>query len=338
VVVSGSDLSPIVNDTQMTSFVFFSQWEVPKSFFLTKKFVLSFMIITFLIMILPVIILVALHTQILSEDRNSDICFNFELQVCFVEFAILFIICFTAYFLSRRLKVVQEHLGIKSELKKSAYAIFFMLCLSMPNIVTSRWPERFLLERTGIQFYQILDLVLPVAWIIYQSFFRIAYRATFGFKDKYVQVSSDTAIEFLNLLNSPSGFLLFQEYMIQQLRVEDLLFWKDIERWRAKEVDGLTIFEIYVDNDSPLHVELNPFTRAAIRWFFKNGDGDYIQEQKEVESRLQTAKTDFTSLHAENVFDFAYIQVFHRMLNQNFRIFRHSEPYKSWIWLRTRNT
>eukprot|EP00475_Leptophrys_vorax_P009535 TRINITY_DN16318_c0_g1_i1.p1 TRINITY_DN16318_c0_g1~~TRINITY_DN16318_c0_g1_i1.p1 ORF type:complete len:584 (+),score=116.80 TRINITY_DN16318_c0_g1_i1:230-1753(+) len=333
-----SDLSPIVDDTQLTSFVLFSKWEIPKSFFLTRKFVVSFMFVTFLIMVLPVVILVAANSDVVDAARNSEECFNIELQVCIVEFVILALVSAIAFFISRRLKVVQEHLGIKSELKKSSYAIFFILALSLPNIATARYPEMFLLTHTGIQFYQIIELVLPVSWIIYQSLYRIAYRATFGVLDQ-VKVSSDIAVEFLSLLNSPSGFLLFQEYMIQQLRVEDLLFWKDVERFRNKEVDGITIFEIYVDSKAaPLQVEMNPFTRAGITWFFKNGDTDYEEEQVVVERRLRSAKKDLTALHADNVFDEAYIEVFRRMLSKNFRIFRHSEEYKSWVWLRTRNT
>lgn len=306
-----------------------------------QKCVWNFSFVTFLVLILPVVVLLALNAPVLGKDRNSQECFVVELQVCFVELSIFFIVCIVGYLISRRLKVVQENLGIKSELKKSSYALLFMLALAIPNAATSRYLETLLEQVTGIQFFQVIDLVLPIAWIMYQSFYRIISRAQQMVQEQDVSDSNpnEMAQEFLKLLNSPSGFLLFQEYLAHQLRVEDLLFWKDVERFRAKEVDAQTIYETYLDKNAPLEIEISPKLSKCIRWYF-NG----VLTPTADGSHLDSARTQFSQIYGDegatdaNIFNPPYVSVFRRMLKNDFKEFRQTDSYRYWQIHRSRNT
>jgi hypothetical protein len=318
------------------NFVLFGKWYIEKREFFKGFIVLKIMLFFFILFMIPVVGLILGYPRTWNIEFGDIDCNSVQIFSTYVELSILLLCSFLAFAIYRRLKRVQENTGIKNELKWNSISIFLLTMFIIITTFLSDHLMAILKSNFNMLIWKIATITLPVINIIFQSFFRIIYRIRrYSQNQNEIQEDEETAADnFLKLLNSRTGLLLFQEHMSKQFKVEILLFWRDIGRFREGKVDSRTVYETYLLDNSPLKVSIHKNTLGKISNYISH---KYDQDL-EFKSQESIGLLDNDIENEENLFDEAYLEIFQKMLAEEFKIYRKTESYQNWFTLRSRNT
>jgi hypothetical protein len=126
--------------------------------------------------------------------------------------------------------------------------------------------------------------------------------------------------EFRALLENIAGLELFQQHLLKELSVENIMFWNAVNEFKyssstctdTEEVkqSAQALFEIYVSDKATFQVNISS------------------EQYDHISQVLQASASDIQQLRA--VFDQAQKEIFLLMARDSFHRFRHTEVYDQW--------
>jgi regulator of G-protein signaling len=126
--------------------------------------------------------------------------------------------------------------------------------------------------------------------------------------------------EFRALLENLAGMEIFQKHMLQELAVENIMFWNAVDQFKmfaleCSEIEFIkksaqTMHDTYISENAPFQVNIS------------SEQNSYIQEQ------LKSSPGDISELR--EVFDEAQKEIFFLMARDSFQRLKHTEVYQEW--------
>eukprot|EP00475_Leptophrys_vorax_P013185 TRINITY_DN19540_c0_g1_i1.p1 TRINITY_DN19540_c0_g1~~TRINITY_DN19540_c0_g1_i1.p1 ORF type:complete len:564 (-),score=125.01 TRINITY_DN19540_c0_g1_i1:23-1714(-) len=181
------------------------------------------------------------------------------------------------------LKNNHEIFGIKKELSRVCAMLSFLIVIRTVNVLTTFDFEQNLNQTLfgGFLAFPFLEFCFPTAYILYQSLFYTirqindpsglkTSKKSDGFQLPPHVASSSPQEQFEWLLKNPRGFNLFREYLANELSVENLLFWQDVENFHRGKITGLAVYETYIKDFAPFLVNLPHPVRQRIARHFED--------------------------------------------------------------------
>jgi hypothetical protein len=284
-----------------------------------RKVVLIAMIIYF-IHILPHIIYTSDNVSLTELDTIQDLCFT-EVRL-FTSITTIVFLCIdiiAAFILVFSIKNVQEAWNIKQEFKyigwiSSAVAVVFAI-----NVASRRAIEAFVNGLIHAQVYFLFGLVIPVSLLVYLVLIRTRLAKSSPVARDIAKSFDEEAesLALLRMINSQDGFIEFQKHLKKEFLFSYLMFWKDVENYRIKEIDALTIIETYIVKNAPSFLKFPESIIRPIMQQFNQIPEDKIEES--IKNGFILSDLGPISSENTNLFDEAYIFVFKKLLEAYIR-------------------
>lgn len=238
------------------------------------------MSVCLLIVVVPLLYLIIENrgsSKFLSETIQTEICRKSLLRSIELSLLVLFVLSIMTLVALFRAKDLKENLGIREEILKCSIAIMITSVVMSSdlwsNMEISKQMDRLMRWDGG---FEILEVLLPTVSMVWFSLIQVL-RDTSKFhrglpeklsgKDLAIlserKARSDEEsivvirLKFLKLLNSPEGSQLFQEFLKTELSVENILFWKDVQKFKNSEIEAEAIFEMYIPHSAPLCINIS---------------------------------------------------------------------------------
>jgi hypothetical protein len=282
--------------------------------------------------------------------RDSDMCKYPQTIGSWIGQGWMTISAITCLLVSYKIRVVDERLGIKTELRRVTACLAALTFFLSVNLATKRQIESDIAVIFGVNIYIPFTLVCFTSIITVVSLYQ-PWARTYTFETKRRSAPSSAAVEeeLLVFLNDPTGFDLFQNHLQQELCVENILFFRDLELFRMKEVDALTIYENYIRESAPLSVGISSSTRTEIETHFEMIDPMALDNDSTeagsihkairasmlgtpAQSDVELVKTGLRNLKTipDEIFDKAYKELFRNMIDPFLR-FKATPEYENFM-------
>lgn len=251
-----------------------------------------------------------------AEFQNGQASAAFQIDLIVSVRSTISIILFMV--LLHRLRLVKDAFGTKRMLRQSQYGILVVLT---NHALTLAYPHYIIVSRIPAVINVLsIDYILYVCYVtpLRQAF---KLRTMFGSLKVMPHEAIDAVDELKAFLLTKKGSDEFEEHLMKEFAVENLLFFKDVYAFRAKcegarvtEAAMMTawhIFSTYLSPDAPLEVNLS----SDIMKLFRN---EVFQIHR------KTATLNATT------FDEAVEQILQLMLMDSFKRFLETNP-PAWI-------
>jgi hypothetical protein len=192
--------------------------------------------------------------------------------IAFGIFSALWALIF-AYFL----KPVKENFKIKKELNLTAYlAIIALTCLVSFASITSKRPG--VLQRSIYSIFALCKILLSGSWIAFLSFKKANIPYAFSSSHSSEEIVETNHPAYSNLLQVLGDEKLrpnFEEFLIREFAVEELLFWSAVQKFKGQPAEkrwsmGEEIFNEFCSVDAKLCVNISAQARADLIETFKS--------------------------------------------------------------------
>jgi hypothetical protein len=342
---SGVSAMNQLNASQDVPFVFkLRKWYNIR--YLRRRFYILLILSVFILIAAPIASIAVLF----GLERNDPQCIDNFIKAGFVEAGVIFIIILLLVRTSFALSSASENFGISVEITRISFYLMIGDIFLILNLVLSVAPENWLSDSFGVQCYLLIELIFPLVFISYESLWKqvavtdhwtqILMKVVPGLRES----KNDDLTEFFELLMDPKGYLSFSTFAMMDLASEMLLFWKDIERFRAKQLTAQEIYDTYISLTSPLHVNLSLEVTDNIDLLFSQVS-DSILSRKHDRSKTPLLARDFaedylTPIRADEevassgilqAFEEAQKEVFLHMYEHQYGRFKLTKEYKLWL-------
>jgi hypothetical protein len=240
-----------------------------------------------------------------------------------------------------RLWKVQEHFGIFKEVITVVACLLFKDIFLLADVQGTIEPM--LAQAAGVQYYQLLEIMVPVIGMTiislnYQSYLvdqwnNVLKEAVPG--AQYEDHDPQELAEFLEILNTQRGYFAFSNFAMLDLASERLLFWRDIENFRKKDVSAREIYDTYLSADAPLHVKLSSDVFAKISEFFERIEDRHLNRTSSIRGSISVRLLDSKDpeqghkvVSITNVFDEAQNEIFLNLFQTSYGRFKMTDEYK----------
>jgi uncharacterized membrane protein len=296
----------------------------------TKNLILFCILVAVVTGLVPLLNVVITDSTALGiQDSRSPICLKAIINMtAFCGGALAFGIVMTAIILvvgyRRR---INESLGIRQEIAVCLLAMIFSFSLIVINANSEDTAPNTFHALFGFRGYQLFELMLPVLVIVWQSFI-LPVKKSYEFnahsgKTRTHSRSTGSSTEvlkesFLHLLQSESGFSIFQEFLKSELSVENILFWRDVQKFKEMTIEPEAIYETYIPYKAPLCINISASVRKDLELCFEGSP-----EHQSLLAGVSHADLD--------VFDEAHEEIFNLMLKDSFMRFMKTPGYIAWL-------
>eukprot|EP00475_Leptophrys_vorax_P004782 TRINITY_DN12858_c0_g1_i7.p1 TRINITY_DN12858_c0_g1~~TRINITY_DN12858_c0_g1_i7.p1 ORF type:complete len:552 (+),score=154.97 TRINITY_DN12858_c0_g1_i7:1591-3246(+) len=236
---------------------------------------------------------------------------------------------------------VKENFGI---FKEVCVVIGFLLLRDLFLVIDfTGGVEAASAQAARLQFYQLLEIMVPFVGITaislnYQTWLvekwnNVLKEAVPG--AQFDENDPQELAEFMDIICSTKGYFTFSNFAMLDLASERLLFWRDVEKFRKKELSAREIFDTYLSSDAPLHVKLSSRVFAKITEFFERMDDKYLARASAVDESISVKLIDPHDPEADghvlsivHVFDDAQNEIFLNLFHTSFGRFKMTDDYK----------
>eukprot|EP00475_Leptophrys_vorax_P004551 TRINITY_DN12729_c0_g1_i1.p1 TRINITY_DN12729_c0_g1~~TRINITY_DN12729_c0_g1_i1.p1 ORF type:complete len:491 (-),score=87.44 TRINITY_DN12729_c0_g1_i1:370-1842(-) len=181
-------------------------------------------------------------------------------------------------------KKIKERLGIRQEIFVCLLAMTIAFVMLVINAASGNTAPVTFHRIFGFRGFQLFEFVLPALIMVCYSFI-VTVKKTYDFTRrpkmlKRAASSNGSSAEilkesFMQLLQSDKGFQLFQDFLKSELSVENLLFWRDVQRFKAMAIEADAIFETYIPFHAPLCINISASVRKELQICFQ-GDEEHL--------------------------------------------------------------
>lgn len=343
-------------------------WFRNRAWFNQKKKLRTLIALVYVIIALPPVLVCLTVGGTFS--RNDSNC-NQKSQISNVVFLSTYSInsvALIASLLSLR-SLVQETLGLKQELTRTIIAMVISTISQIVLVVRTDIENDFA-NVFGFYGYQVIEMVLPTTYIIYQTFYIpfLNSGGTFStstlFQDNLPAekrnnpgeqtLTSEALIgtdAMRELLKDREFSKLFQEFLTLELNAHNLLFFKDVESYKQRRLSGREINGLYLSENAPLRIRLQQSTRKQIQSCFYTANEKLPPRNISVENvalelsnSVPASQASFTdeSLIRKDLqqdkdraaFDQAQEEVLKILIQDGFCRFRMTDAYRDWKKMR----
>jgi hypothetical protein len=218
--------------------------------------------IFYIVHVLPNILYPIIYSENSYISKDDDLCYNnyrWFASLCAIAFISFDFI--VAIYVILSIKGIKESWGIKSEFRAIGLNDIILVSGFISNTISIQKFEYVVNIAFGAEVFFLFFEMIPITVLVYYSLIKVSKAAIFQMdQSKSVQDTSDSKNEveesllLLKMLNSPFEFSLFQEHLKKEFYYSFLMFWKDVEQFKAKSLDALTILETYIYPKSPSYL------------------------------------------------------------------------------------
>eukprot|EP01113_Clastostelium_recurvatum_P031314 TRINITY_DN3897_c0_g1_i1.p1 TRINITY_DN3897_c0_g1~~TRINITY_DN3897_c0_g1_i1.p1 ORF type:complete len:471 (+),score=135.89 TRINITY_DN3897_c0_g1_i1:181-1593(+) len=244
---------------------------------LTEMYMLRLL---FIIMIAVAVILGALHAGLSTTHLATGTagCNITERWTVLAVSALVVLMVIVFIFLVFKMKYVSDAFSINNELKLVCLiaTLFVTVNLVLMSLDDYAWPKTpYIGYITGS--LVICGLLISVGWPLWRSFFP----KKGGDDMQLKQLGDDTFtlpprnpdfFVFVEFLKDPEARRSFQEFLVNEFSVENILFWQDVQTFRLSGDNPADLQRIsdelvskYVNNGSPMQINVSSTTNTAIK-------------------------------------------------------------------------
>eukprot|EP00475_Leptophrys_vorax_P018216 TRINITY_DN24844_c1_g1_i1.p1 TRINITY_DN24844_c1_g1~~TRINITY_DN24844_c1_g1_i1.p1 ORF type:complete len:427 (+),score=59.13 TRINITY_DN24844_c1_g1_i1:47-1282(+) len=167
------------------------------------------------------------NQEVFQVTRDSDMCATPQSIGSWIGQGWMIFNALTCLTVSYFIRVVDERLGIRRELRNVTACLTALTILLSINLASSRQIEEAIARYLGVNIYVPLVLICFTGVITRISLYG-SWAKTYVFEANKLRSTPSSAAmeeELLIFLNDPVGFELFQNHLLQELAVENILFW-----------------------------------------------------------------------------------------------------------------
>jgi hypothetical protein len=249
------------------------------------------------LVLLPFLIELAIRPDLTRIKAYEKQCVQIAWIFTQISGAIALVICIPTGYVIYRLKKCRENFFIKSEMAWIALTFVYVFI-----IVIIVWTHHEILDFgfSRAEFYGLLIFlfVIPNLCTLGASYYRTLWLCRVREGENRVKKmarssqrdsrSTGTGLDdFRNMIRDAEGFNLFRQFLIKELSVENLLFWREVEAYQQFEESGLPaekllekgkdIYNRYVDlNAASMSINISWMARKDITAAFGDSCGTYV--------------------------------------------------------------
>jgi hypothetical protein len=308
---------------------------------LTNKFLAYAILCGTMVILIVEIIFFSVKNFLFYVPRNSNECVNSVGEILSFYSVVMFILLCIVLEFVRRVSKIDDTFKLSTEFKISQMsAIPFIICLIWVGIFNKSTVMQLVTAWVTVSF-QCIFCTAFVAYVLYQT-----YQPQFAEESdlESITVNGKAVLpgsrasprgrqsvqeqggleDFRVLVENSAGLEMFQQHLLKELSVENIMFWNSINEYKlltseednqvALKKKAMQLFRTYIPLGAPIQVNISYHQVSQIQQILG------LDETKH-EATLQELKT---------LFDVAQKEIFVLMARDSFQRFKHTQNYKDW--------